>query len=105
MRYVHAASALDEPRLLEMVRDGSPVYAWPYEERYFLHRNAGAVRNSNAHDDHPEPGVDGESEQERSADRASPFLGVEFKSSAKTLVALGPAGAPGSKASFARHVR
>jgi hypothetical protein len=32
--YVHAASALEEPRLLEMVRDGSPVYAWPYAERY-----------------------------------------------------------------------
>jgi len=31
--YVHAALALEEPRLLEMVRDGSPVYAWPYEER------------------------------------------------------------------------
>jgi hypothetical protein len=32
--YVHAASALDEPRLLELARDGSPVYAWPYEERH-----------------------------------------------------------------------
>ncbi|HWC38366.1 MAG TPA: hypothetical protein VG476_07545 [Acidimicrobiales bacterium] len=32
--YVHAASALNEPRLLEMVRDGFPVYAWPYEERH-----------------------------------------------------------------------
>jgi hypothetical protein len=32
--YVHAASALDEPRLLEMIRNGSPVYAWPYEDRY-----------------------------------------------------------------------
>jgi hypothetical protein len=31
--YVHVASELKEPRLLEMVRDGWPVYAWPYEER------------------------------------------------------------------------
>ena len=28
--YAHAASELNEPRLLEMLRDGRPVYAWPY---------------------------------------------------------------------------
>jgi hypothetical protein len=31
--YAHAASELDEPQLLEMIRDGWPVYAWPYEQR------------------------------------------------------------------------
>jgi hypothetical protein len=31
--YEFAASDLDEPRLLELVRDGFPVYAWPYEDR------------------------------------------------------------------------
>jgi hypothetical protein len=28
-----SAGELGEPRLLELVRDGSPVYAWPYESR------------------------------------------------------------------------
>ena len=32
--YVHAAAELNEPLLLEMLRDGWPVYAWPYEERH-----------------------------------------------------------------------
>ena len=32
--YGHVASELNEPRLLEMVRDGCPVYAWPYAERH-----------------------------------------------------------------------
>ena len=31
--YERAASALDTPQLLDMLRDGAPVYAWPYEER------------------------------------------------------------------------
>jgi hypothetical protein len=31
--YVHSASELHEPQLLEMLRDGSPVYSWPYDER------------------------------------------------------------------------
>ena len=31
--YAHAAAELDEPRILELVRDGCPVYAWPYGER------------------------------------------------------------------------
>jgi len=31
--YAHAAAELDEPRILELVRDGCPVYAWPFEER------------------------------------------------------------------------
>jgi hypothetical protein len=32
--YEWSAKELDEPRLLELVRDGSPIYAWPFEERY-----------------------------------------------------------------------
>jgi hypothetical protein len=32
--YEWSARDLDEPRLLELVRDGSPIYAWPYEERH-----------------------------------------------------------------------
>jgi hypothetical protein len=31
--YEFAASDLDEPRLLDLVRNGFPVYAWPYEDR------------------------------------------------------------------------
>ena len=32
--YEWSAEELGEPRLLELVRDGSPIYAWPYEKRY-----------------------------------------------------------------------
>jgi hypothetical protein len=32
--YEWSCGELDEPRLLELVRDGSPVYAWSYEERH-----------------------------------------------------------------------
>lgn len=32
--YAHAASVLNEPQLLEMLRDGWPVYAWPYDARH-----------------------------------------------------------------------
>ena len=31
--YEWSAGELGEPRLLELVRDGYPVYAWPFEER------------------------------------------------------------------------
>ena len=31
--YEWSAGELDQPRLLELVRDGSPIYAWPYEQR------------------------------------------------------------------------
>ena len=31
--YEFAASDLHEPRLLGLVRNGFPVYAWPYEDR------------------------------------------------------------------------
>jgi hypothetical protein len=32
--YAHAATELNEPQLLEMLRDGWPVYAWPYDQRH-----------------------------------------------------------------------
>ena len=32
--YEWSAGELREPRLLSLVRDGSPVYAWPYSERH-----------------------------------------------------------------------
>jgi hypothetical protein len=32
--YEWSARELGEPRLLELVRDGSPIYAWPYETRH-----------------------------------------------------------------------
>lgn len=32
--YEWSADDLGEPRLRELVRDGSPIYAWPYEQRH-----------------------------------------------------------------------
>jgi hypothetical protein len=32
--YEWSAEELGEPRLLELFRDGSPIYAWPYEKRH-----------------------------------------------------------------------
>jgi len=32
--YEWSAAELGEPRLLGLVRDGNPVYAWPFEERH-----------------------------------------------------------------------
>jgi hypothetical protein len=32
--YEWSADDLEEPRLLELVRDGNPVYAWPFDERH-----------------------------------------------------------------------
>jgi hypothetical protein len=32
--YALAASALNEPGLLDLIHDGVPVYAWPFEDRY-----------------------------------------------------------------------
>ena len=32
--YEWSARDLDEPRLLELVSDGRPVYAWPFEQRH-----------------------------------------------------------------------
>ena len=36
--YEWSAEDLDEPRLLELVRDGNPIYAWPYEQRHVWSR-------------------------------------------------------------------
>ncbi|HLM27691.1 MAG TPA: hypothetical protein VK304_12080 [Thermoleophilaceae bacterium] len=35
--YEWSAEELREPRLLEQVRDGNPIYAWPFEERHVWH--------------------------------------------------------------------
>jgi hypothetical protein len=32
--YEWSADELGEPRVLELVRDGNPIYAWPYEKRH-----------------------------------------------------------------------
>ena len=32
--YEWSAEELDEPGVLELVRDGNPIYAWPYEQRH-----------------------------------------------------------------------
>ena len=32
--YEWSAEELGEPRLLELVRDGNPTYAWPFEQRH-----------------------------------------------------------------------
>ena len=32
--YEWSAEELDEPRLLDLVRDGTPIYAWPFEQRH-----------------------------------------------------------------------
>ena len=32
--YEWSAEELAEPRVLELVRDGNPIYAWPFEERH-----------------------------------------------------------------------
>jgi hypothetical protein len=44
--YTHAAAELNEPQLLDLLRDGSPVYAWPYAERHVwtTSRTPGAIR-------------------------------------------------------------
>jgi len=35
--YEWSAEELGEPRLLELVRDGNPIYVWPYAERHVWH--------------------------------------------------------------------
>jgi hypothetical protein len=32
--YEWSAEEVGEPRLLELVRDGNPIYAWPFEQRH-----------------------------------------------------------------------
>jgi hypothetical protein len=36
--YEWSAAELGEPRVLELVRDGNPIYAWPFEERHVWRR-------------------------------------------------------------------
>ena len=36
--YEWSAEDLDEPRLLKLVRDGNPIYAWPFEQRHVWRR-------------------------------------------------------------------
>ncbi len=36
--YEWSAQDLVEPRLLELVRDGSPIYAWPFKQRHVWRR-------------------------------------------------------------------
>jgi hypothetical protein len=38
--YEWSAEELGEPRLLELVRDGNPIYAWPFEQRHVLPAHA-----------------------------------------------------------------
>ncbi len=35
--YEWSAAELGEPRLLDLIRDGNPIYAWPFEERHVWH--------------------------------------------------------------------
>ena len=35
--YEWSATELDEPRLLDLIRDGNPIYAWPFEESHVWH--------------------------------------------------------------------
>jgi hypothetical protein len=35
--YEWSAGELGEPRVVELVREGSPIYAWPFEERHVWH--------------------------------------------------------------------
>jgi hypothetical protein len=35
--YEWSAEELGEPRLVELIRDGNPIYEWPFEERHVWH--------------------------------------------------------------------
>jgi hypothetical protein len=37
--YEWSAEELAEPRLLELVRDGNPIYAWPFDQRHVWRRS------------------------------------------------------------------
>ena len=41
--YEWSAGELAEPRLLELIRDGNPIYAWPFEKRHVWRSSADAV--------------------------------------------------------------
>jgi hypothetical protein len=36
--YEWSARDLSEPRLLELIRDGNPTYAWPFDQRHVWRR-------------------------------------------------------------------
>src|SRR6185369_10512329 len=38
--YEWSARELSEPRLLELVRDGNPIYVWPFEKRHVWRASA-----------------------------------------------------------------
>ena len=50
--YEWSAEELGEPRLLELVRDGSPIYAWPYAQRHVWRTPNDAVRGPGARTRH-----------------------------------------------------
>jgi hypothetical protein len=41
--YEWSAADLDEPRLLELIQDGSPTYAWPFDQRQVWRRRGAPV--------------------------------------------------------------
>ena len=51
--YEWSAEELAEPRLLELVRDGNPIYAWPLRGATRLALSAHAVRGSGTRTRHP----------------------------------------------------
>ena len=58
--YASAANALDEPRLLGLVRNGAPVYAWPYERRQVWRKPRAHYLTSLAGGAYPAPDLKGD---------------------------------------------
>ena len=50
--YEWSAEELGEPRLLELVRDGNPIYAWPFEQRHVWRAADDAARGPGARTRH-----------------------------------------------------
>jgi hypothetical protein len=38
--YEWSARELRQPRLVELIRDGNPIYEWPFEERHVWHSSS-----------------------------------------------------------------
>ena len=74
--YEWSTQELGEPRLLELVRDGSPIYAWPYEKRYVLASFRHTVPSPGARTHHPRP-LTGEGP--KPASRCSPRFSVSAR--------------------------
>ena len=53
--YAWSAAELGEPRLLELVRDGNPIYAWPFEQRHVWRAPDDAARRPGARTGHARP--------------------------------------------------